>query len=260
MVTFFPLLHPHVLFCNWSLILYPFLFLLVSTALSCGMSDSCSMWTPSWDTWDLVPWPGTPPRPSALGAQSPSPGSPGKPSHIVKWWYVTSGARTWKVTVASTSLLQFPGGLVGLGFSAFTTTAWVQFPVMEVTFRAHLMAQQVKNPPTMKEEGLISGLGRSPGGGHSDPLQYSCLENPMDRGAWRATVQRSQKVRQDWVSKHTPLYYLGYLLFLFVLFYTLGLYLCAGHCFWEIIYRKFLRLKIMLSLLKRTYFAGSWGH
>ena len=36
--------------------------------------------------------------------------------------------------------------------------------------------------------GLIPGLGRAPGGGHGNPLQYSCLENPMDRGAWRATV------------------------------------------------------------------------
>ena len=36
--------------------------------------------------------------------------------------------------------------------------------------------------------GLIPGLGRSPRGGHGNPLQYSCLENPMDRGAWRAMV------------------------------------------------------------------------
>ena len=36
--------------------------------------------------------------------------------------------------------------------------------------------------------GSIPGLGRSPGGGHDNPLQYSCLENPMDRGAWQATV------------------------------------------------------------------------
>ena len=36
--------------------------------------------------------------------------------------------------------------------------------------------------------GMIPGLGKSPGGGHSNPLQCSCLENPMDRGAWRATV------------------------------------------------------------------------
>ena len=36
--------------------------------------------------------------------------------------------------------------------------------------------------------GLISGLGRSPGGGHGNRLQYSCLENPIDRGAWWATI------------------------------------------------------------------------
>ena len=36
--------------------------------------------------------------------------------------------------------------------------------------------------------GSIPGLRRSPGGGHGNPLQYSCLENPMDRGAWQATV------------------------------------------------------------------------
>ena len=40
------------------------------------------------------------------------------------------------------------------------------------------------------DAGLIPGLGRSPGGGHGNPLQYSCLENPMDRGAWPATVHR----------------------------------------------------------------------
>ena len=38
------------------------------------------------------------------------------------------------------------------------------------------------------DSGLIPGLGIAPGGGHGNPLQYSCLENPMDRGAWWATV------------------------------------------------------------------------
>ena len=38
------------------------------------------------------------------------------------------------------------------------------------------------------DPGLIPGLGRSPGEGNGNPLQYSCLENPMDGGAWRATV------------------------------------------------------------------------
>ena len=46
--------------------------------------------------------------------------------------------------------------------------------------------------------GWTPGLGRSPGGGHGNPLQYSCLQNPMDRGAWRATVMWSQRVGHGW--------------------------------------------------------------
>ena len=49
-----------------------------------------------------------------------------------------------------------------------------------------------KNPPAnaggVRDTDSIPGSGRSPGGGHGDPLQDSCLENPMDRGAWWATV------------------------------------------------------------------------
>ena len=47
----------------------------------------------------------------------------------------------------------------------------------------------VKNlPANAGDVGLIPGLGRSPGGGNGNPLQYSCLGNPTDREAWRATV------------------------------------------------------------------------
>ncbi|KAB0364994.1 hypothetical protein FD754_009150 [Muntiacus muntjak] len=53
------------------------------------------------------------------------------------------------------------------------------------------MVLMVKNPPANAgDAGSIPGLGRSPEGGHGNPLQYSCLENPMDRGAWRATVHK----------------------------------------------------------------------
>ena len=52
----------------------------------------------------------------------------------------------------------------------------------------------VKNPPANAGDigpvGSIPGWGRSPGGGLGNPLQYSCLENSMDRGAWQATVHR----------------------------------------------------------------------
>ena len=55
----------------------------------------------------------------------------------------------------------------------------------------------VKNPTAnagdVRDVGSIPGSERSPGGGHGSPLQYSCLENPMDRGAWRATVHSVAK-------------------------------------------------------------------
>ena len=54
--------------------------------------------------------------------------------------------------------------------------------------RASQVALVVKNPPAnagdIKDAGLIPGLGRSPGEGNGNTLQYSCLENPMNRGAW----------------------------------------------------------------------------
>ena len=50
----------------------------------------------------------------------------------------------------------------------------------------------------MRNEGPIPGSRRSPGGGHGNPLQYSCLENPMDRGAWQATIHRVARVGHSW--------------------------------------------------------------
>ena len=55
------------------------------------------------------------------------------------------------------------------------------------------VALVVKNLPAnagdIKDKGLIPTSARSPEGGHGNPLHYSCLENPMDRGAWQATVR-----------------------------------------------------------------------
>ena len=53
--------------------------------------------------------------------------------------------------------------------------------------------------------GSIPRLGRSPGAGHGNPLQYPCLENPMNRGVWWVTSVGSQKVGWNWVTKHTHL-------------------------------------------------------
>ena len=69
---------------------------------------------------------------------------------------------------------------------------------IETSTETSLVAQMVKRLPAMREIpvqslgredlGSIHGLGRSPGEGNGNPLQYSCLENHMDRGAWWATV------------------------------------------------------------------------
>ena len=78
------------------------------------------------------------------------------------------------------------------------------------------VALVVKKPPAnagdLRDLGSIPGLGRFPRGGYGNPLQYSCQENPMDRGAWRATVHRAAKswtwlkqlkhntIKDDWCS------------------------------------------------------------
>ena len=76
----------------------------------------------------------------------------------------------------------------------------------------HLGASQVTqggkepacNAGDTRVMGSIPGLGRSPRGGHGNPLQYSYLKNPMDRRAWWATVHRWQRVRHDWCDWEQP--------------------------------------------------------
>ena len=73
--------------------------------------------------------------------------------------------------------------------------------ISRVTMRswAFQVVLVVKNPPAsagdVRDAGSIPGSGRYPGGGHGNPRQYSCLENPMDRGAWQAIVHG---VRKSW--------------------------------------------------------------
>ena len=64
------------------------------------------------------------------------------------------------------------------------------------------------NAEYVRDTGSISGSGRPPGGGHGNPLQYSCLKNPMDRGAWWATVHsvaRSQTLLKQ-LNAHTHIH------------------------------------------------------
>ena len=64
--------------------------------------------------------------------------------------------------------------------------AWLSWRVLSLGFPS---GSVVKTPPSSAEDaGLIPGWGKAPGEGNSNPFQYSCLENPMEKRAWRATV------------------------------------------------------------------------
>ena len=72
---------------------------------------------------------------------------------------------------------------------------------MSLPFKASQVTLGVKNPTANAEDirdvGLIPESGRSPGGEHGNPPQYSCLENPMDREAWWATAHKFTKSQND---------------------------------------------------------------
>ena len=148
------------------------------------------MWTLSWGIWDLVSSPGMETGPPALGALSLNHCT----TTEVPWAILTLGPELWlrqsnqkEETVRLVSkekkrskyvlsndianqLLGFPGSSNGKESACNTG-----------------------------DLGLIPESGRSPGEGHGNPLQYSCLKNPMDRGAWWAMVHGvAESVGHDW--------------------------------------------------------------
>ena len=94
-------------------------------------------------------------------------------------------------------------------------TKWLNISLNDKAFYAYLGLPRwfggKKNPSANAgDTGWIPGWGRSPGGGNGNPLQYSCLENHMDRGAWRGTVHgvaKSQIWLSDWACTHACLFY-----------------------------------------------------
>ena len=86
-----------------------------------------------------------------------------------------------------------PASLMSPTSNHFRNTLVFSFKrCQKLTITAFQVVLVVKNPPAnardVRDTGSIPGWERSPRGGHGNPLQYSCLENPMGRGAWRATV------------------------------------------------------------------------
>ena len=87
-----------------------------------------------------------------------------------------------------------PSGLQSIGLQRVRHN-WVQTPTTPCSLDGKEFACSAE------DLGSIPGSGRSPGEGNSNPLQYSCLENPMDRGVWWATVHGAQTVRHNWATK-----------------------------------------------------------
>ena len=125
-----------------------------------------------------------------------------------------SSILAWKI-----SRTEEPGGLqfmrlqrVGHDGAHINTSSHMHMTVRVIDEKFQFSSQValvVKNPHAnaggIRDTGSIPGLGRSPGEGHGNPVQYSCLENPMDRGARRAIVHRASKswTRQKQLSKHS---------------------------------------------------------
>ena len=81
----------------------------------------------------------------------------------------------------------------------------ISIPSIGVSWATLVTENTPASTEDLRDTGSIPGCGRSPGGGHGSPLQYSCLENPMDTGAWWATVYRVAKSQtwRKWPSTHT---------------------------------------------------------
>ena len=112
-----------------------------------------------------------------------------------------SSVFTWKIPWREESGgLQSKGSQrVGHDWATKPIHLWVFYNVflwlsVMLAFQVSLAAQMVKNPPAMQKT-WVRGLGRSLGGEHGNPLQYSCLENSMDRKVWWGTVHG---VTQNW--------------------------------------------------------------
>ena len=109
------------------------------------------------------------------------------------------------------TLLWYLVALYKVGFSWYKCVLFIYIDKICI-FGASQVTQWVKNPRAIQEiqadASSIPRSKRSSGGGHSSPLQYSCLENPMDRGAWWATVHRVAKsqTRLKRLSTHMQLF------------------------------------------------------
>ena len=88
---------------------------------------------------------------------------------------------------------------VHVSFSMLVSSGYMPSSELAVSYGASQVALVVKNPPAnaghIRDASSIPESGRSPEAGHGNPLQYSCVDNYLDRGAWRAKVHRVAKIQ-----------------------------------------------------------------
>ena len=110
---------------------------------------------------------------------------------------LTEGFSAWNSANAGCPALYFRQTRVPV---SLFSSCWCEFQAS--CLPSSQVSQWIKNPPAMQETQEVQV--QSPGGGHGNPLQYSCQENPMDRGAWWATVHRVAKSRSQlkWLGTH----------------------------------------------------------
>ena len=114
-----------------------------------------------------------------------------------------------EVLVSTSYLEPFQGALAGIAeWSSSRTSATDFIHLFGCPLGFFSVSEGKESACNAGDLGLIPGSGRSPGEGNGNPLQYSSLENPMDRGAWRATVygvaksQMQQSDKHFWVPKY----------------------------------------------------------
>ena len=123
-------------------------------------------------------------------------------------WDSGVASRPWPALAISASTVTGPSffceSVSSQGFSSLCVYLCLSVSLSSYN-RASQAALVVKNPPAhagdIRDVGSVAGLGRSPGGGHGNPLQCSCLQSPMDRGAWQATIH-SVAMSQTWPKRH----------------------------------------------------------
>ena len=110
-------------------------------------------------------------------------------------WEGAEGGVEWEFGVSRCKLV--PGEWVKTPAPLYNTDNYNQYPMINYSSVGKESAYKAG------DQGSIPGLGRSPGEGNGNPLWYSCLENPMDTGAWRATVHGVTRVRHDLATETT---------------------------------------------------------